>query len=402
MLVVVLMISLGSTIPARAGELFQLDAASSTTTVNAGGSSLINLVDHLSNNTQQFTPLANQAFSANLNYAGIPSAFKFQQSFDSSGNRILSFAVPSVGLHQTFSSANGSLNTQLENYLKKDGLADLTAFQAVVNHDSFAGIVDGNPMAATSLLEDAGYREFALHVSPLDLDGREFSTDGGHVVSRYWADGGVLDAGGTTGTYVDLTLATEIHFNDFIGLSFTTPLRYQTLKSADIFMGGEVIGLPITIIPAKGGPITWQITPAVQGAAAGSQDFVSGGLLYGAQINSSLSLDLAGFVFTLADNAGYDHGANLDIAGYNFNTHVNQLIFKNGLEVTKSWGNFFLDASGTWTNFTHSAYVSGYFTPEAGVGFRFGKDCGLRVGYTGNFGNDYNTNGGSVLLYFTN
>jgi len=386
----------------RAGDLFSLTASSNTTTVNAGGSSLINLVDHLSNNTQQFTPLQNQAFSANLNYAGISRAVQFQQSFDTDGNRVINVQVPSVGLNKTFSAANGSLSSQIENYLKKDGLAELTAFQNVVDRSSPAGVVDGNPLAATALLEDAGYQEFALHKSPFELDGTRLTTDGGHVDSRYWFDAGVLDAGGISGQYVDLTLATEIHFTDIIGLSFTTPLRFETLKSADIFMGGEIIGLPINVIPATGGHFSWQVTPAIQGGAVGSQDLVSGGLMFGGQINSSLSYNTHGFTFTLADNAGYDRGANLDISGYHFDTHVNQWIFKNGLQVSKSWGNFFIDASGSWTDFANAAYVDGYFSPEVGLGLKFGPDqnCGLRVGFEGNYGNNYNTNGGNVMLYF--
>jgi hypothetical protein len=393
---------LGITTGARADGLFGLSASSSTTTINSSGSSLIGLVNRLTNTSDQFSPLANQNFSASLNYAGIPSAIEFQQSFNSSGNRIITLKVPSVGVKQTFSSADGSLSSQIEHYLKRDGLAKLSAFQSVVGRSSPAGVVDGNPLAATALLEDAGYQEFALHPTPFDFNGKQFSTDGGRTVSRYWVDGGVLDAGGISGQYVNLTLATEFNFNDFIGLSFTSPLRFQTLKSADIFMGGEVVGLPLHILPAVGGPISWQVTPEVQGGAVGSQDLVSGGLLYGAQINSSLSLNLAGFIVTLADNAGYDHGENLDISGYHFDTQVNDWIFKNGLEISKSFGNFFIDASGSWTDFARSAYVSGYFTPEIGVGFKFGRrdNCGFRLGYTGNFGDNYNTNGGDILLYF--
>jgi hypothetical protein len=387
---------------AHAQNLFQINANGSTTTVNTGGSSLLGLVDNLSNNSQQFSALQNKSFTANVNYVGIPSAITFGQSFDTTGDRLLNVQVPSTGLNKTFNSANGSLSTQIQNYLKHDGLAQLTEFQANVGKLSPAGIVDGNPLAATALLQDVGFQEFGLHSDPFNINGTRFTTDGGHIVNRIWAEGGVLDGGGVTGSYVNLTIATEIYFNDFIGLTFTTPLRYQTLHSADIFMGGEVIGVPLQIIPAKGGPFSWQITPALHGGAVGSQDLVSGGILYGAQANSSLSYNIDGFTFTLADQAGYYHGANLDIDGYNFNTPLNQWLFKNGLQASKSFGNFFIDASGSWTDFTRDAYTKGYFSPEIGIGFKFGshQDCGIRIGYTGNFGDHYNTNGGNILLHF--
>jgi hypothetical protein len=396
---------LGVVSTAHADDLFQVNAVGSTSTVSSGSSSLIGLVTNLTNNTNQFSSLSGQTFNANLTYAGIKNAITIEQGTDSSGNKTISFQVPSTGINKTFDAANGSLSDQLKAYLKSSGLADLAAFQASVSQNSFAGIIDGNPLATTALLQDAGYQEFALHETPFDLDGTRSTNDGnGHFESRFWVNGGDVDADGTSGAYVDFTFALELHFNDIIALTYTMPFRYQTLHSADIFMGGSMLGLPITIIPAKGGPVTWTVTPAVQGGIGGSQDFVSGGIIYGAQIDSSLSLNLAGFTLTLANGAGYDHGADIDIAGYNFNTEVNQWIFKNGLQLSKGFGHFFVDASGTWTDFLHAAYVPGYFTPELGVGLRFGHNnsCGLRVGFIGNYGEHYNTTGGNVLLYFSN
>jgi hypothetical protein len=390
---------------ARAGDLFQVTAAGGNTSISSGSSSLLGLVENLSNNTNQFEPLANKSFNATLTYAGIKNAFTFQQSFTNSGSRVINFQVPSVGVNQTFTSANGSLDSQLRDYLKKDGLAALTEFQANVGQNSFAGIIDGNPMATTALLADAGYQEFALHEAPVDLNGFRSTEDGGgHFLTRFWISSGAISTAGVSGAYVDFTFASELHFNDVFALSFTTPLRYEALHSADIFMGGEIVGLPINLIPARGGWLTWTLTPAVQGGLGGSQDFVSGGLMYGGQIDSSLSANFAGFTFTLADGISYDHGADIGIAGYDFNTHVNQWIFKNGLQASKSFGNFFVDASGTWTDFLHQAYVPGYFTPEVGCGFAFGPNhnCGIRIGFQGNYGEHFNSTGGNILLYLSN
>ena len=181
-------------------------------------------------------------------------------------------------------------------------------------------------------------------------------------------------------------------------------MRFQTLHSADVFSGGEVVGLPITILPAKGGTFFWQVTPAGHAAVVGSQDLVSGGLIYGGQVNSSFGVNLGGgSTLTLADNVSYFRGANVNVAGYDFNTRLDQWAFKNGLQYQKNFGPVVLDVSGTWTNFLRNTYVDGYFTPEVGVGFKFGRanTAGFRLGYVGNFGNGYNTNGGSATLYFS-
>jgi hypothetical protein len=402
------LLMLGFVSVVHAQDLFQVNATSaggSGGTVSAGASSLIGLVNNLTNNTGQFASLSGQSYDANLTYAGIKNAILVSSTSNGDGTSSVSVSVPSVGVNQTFSGTNSQITSQLEAYLKKNGLAEITQFQAQVAKNSFAGILDGNPLATTALLQDAGYQEFALHETPVDINGVRSTSDGnGHFESRFSFNAGTLDAGGTSGSYMDLTIGCEVHFNDMIALSYTVPLRYQTLHSADIFMGGAILGLPITILPAKGGLVTWTVTPAAQGGIGGSQDFVSGGILYGFQVDSSLSFNLAGFILTLADSAGYDHGADIDIAGYDFNTEVSQWIFKNGLQLSKSFGHFFFDISGTWTDFLHTAYVPGYFTPELGVGFCFGQNnsCGVRVGFQGNYGEHYNTTGGNVTLYFSN
>lgn len=385
-------------------NLFSLNVIGTTNQVKAGGSSVLNLITNLSNNEAQFTPFGNQNYTAALNYAGISNAMKITQSFDAAGHRIINLKVPSVGVNRTFSSANGDLGQQIKDYLKTDGLADLGRFQQIVDQTSLAGVVDGNPMAATALLADAGYQQFALHPRPGGGNSDDSSL-AGHGQSWYSVQGGAVDAGGVSGAYVNFNIASEYHFNDHVALAFNAPGRWLTLQGANVFMGGALLGLPINIIPGDGGNgVAWQVTPAAHAGLVGSADFASGGLIYGGQVNSSLNYTIDGLTFTLADEAGYFHGASLDIAGYNFSTDLDQWVFKNGVQITKTWGHFFIDASGTWTNFLRNAYVDGYLTPEAGLGFRWGKNNanGIRIAYTGNFGNHYHTNGGSVLLFFTN
>ena len=401
---------------ARGQSLFGVTATGANgTTVSAGGGNVINLVNNLTSSQDQFASLGNRGFNANLNYGGIKHAITLDQSFDSAGDKVITLKVPSIGLTKTFSSANGSINHQVRDFLKAKGLADLGAFQAIVNRTSPIGAVDGNPMALTSLLTDAGYFQFAQQRGETEANGGKFTFADGRGQSYVWADGGEVDAAGISGTYVDLNFASEYQLTDNLGLTLTSPGRWLALRGSNVFMGGFILGLPINIIPGTddgqgndGGGyndgLSWRVTPAGHVGAAGSADFASGGLLYGGQLSSSLNYSLGGLTFTLADTAGYFHGADIEIADYHFNTDLDQWVFKNGVVVTKSWRALALDAGAAWTNFLHATFVDGYFTPEAGVSFRFGRrqNSGLRVGYEGNFGRGYNTNGGNVTLYVTN
>ena len=154
-LLMIVLLLYGASI-ARAGDLFNVTASSSTATVNTSGSSLANIVDNVTSNSGPFTAVAGQNFNAVVSYAGIPAAVRLQQSTDANGNLIINLKVPSVGVNQTFSSADGSLSHQIHQYLKKEGFAELAAFQTVVDRSSPAGVADGNPNGCHRVVAGCG------------------------------------------------------------------------------------------------------------------------------------------------------------------------------------------------------------------------------------------------------
>jgi len=392
--------------PAFADDLFNLSAVSSSTATSAGGSSVIGLVNDLVNTQDKFSSLSNQTFNSKLTYAGLKDAIQLNQSFDGNGNRVINLKVPSTGLNKTFSSANGDLQKQVEDFLKKDGLAALSDFQATVSRETVAGVMDGNPLALDALLTDTGFYQFGMQREPYLMHGEPFDgREMGFGETRFYAQGGIVRAGGQDGYFADASIGSVAHFGDRVSLAFTAPFRWTQLHGADIFMGGLVVGLPITLLPGGySNSVTWQITPAAHGGAVGSADFASGGLIYGGQVVSSLSYTFRGLTFTLANQAAYYRGANISVGDYDFDTQLDQWMFKNGIQVSKAWNYFFIDAGAAWTNYLHDTYVDGYLSPTFGLGWRFGRGraSGFRVGYTGNFGEHYNTNAVNLLLFFTN
>ncbi len=296
---------------APAADLFSLTATpTSGTPITETGSNIITLVENLADNSQAYSSLANNAFNASLNYAGIPNAFTFSQTFDSSDNRTITIQSPLANLNQTFSEANGSISTQLVNFLKKDGLASLTAFQAAVDKETPVGVVDGNPLSLTDLLLGAGFLQFAQDRGADQINSAQPDNAKGRGDSWFWFDGGGVDAGGFNGTYVDFHIGSEYHFNNVIALAADAPFEWEQIQGSNIFMGGLIVGLPITIIPSHGDTsISWTITPAAHGGAVGSEDLVSGAIIYGGQVNSCISFAFGGMTITLADNIGYFHGA---------------------------------------------------------------------------------------------
>src|ERR1700722_3228389 len=116
---------------ARGGGLFDITATGASSSASGSGSNVVNLVTNLTNNSQQFASLSGQNYTASLNYAGIPNAVHVTQTIDGGGVKTVTVSIPSVGTTKTFSSANGSISSQVSDYLKKDGLAHLSTVQTI-------------------------------------------------------------------------------------------------------------------------------------------------------------------------------------------------------------------------------------------------------------------------------
>ncbi|HWE02027.1 MAG TPA: hypothetical protein VG326_06415, partial [Tepidisphaeraceae bacterium] len=118
------------------------------------------------------------------------------------------------------------------------------------------------------------------------------------------------------------------------------------------------------------------------------------------EITSSLSFQLDSFVFTLADSYAYFHGFPISVGAYHFESNIDQELLKNGLKITKFFGNsLFVDASMTYSQFLQRADIRQYWSPAAGFGVRFSSHAGLRVGYACDFSRDFVVNGGNLDFY---
>jgi hypothetical protein len=83
-----------------------------------------------------------------------------------------------------------------------------------------------------------------------------------------------------------------------------------------------------------------------------------------------------------------------------FDTNLEQEILTEGLKVTKTFGgHLFVDASISRNDFLQEAAIDHYWTPSAGVGYRFNDRAGLRVGYRGDFGPHFTVTGGDLQFY---
>jgi hypothetical protein len=390
----------------RAGDPFLITAKSTSgtpETVSATGSTLPDLVSHLIKGTDQFSSLQDRDISASVRYGGENNAIIITRN---AANTSANLVIPGIGFKKTFTGTNeGNLEKQIENFAKNHGSEIYGKFIRSINETTPLGVTDGNPLASTALLANQAFLQFGLQASPTPpAQGIPNPLD--QVATpdiRFDFSSGYSHNSAGSGYFASGAFSLGFKFGDRIGLVFATPFTYRNVQGADVYDIGEEVSLPILVIEPEGDrSFSWLLTPTVFGGAAGSYDLASGGTFLGGGITNSVSFQLDTFLITVANSFDYFHGFPVSFANYKLETNLDQEVLKNGVKVAKYFSDsLYVDGSFTYTNFLEKAAVRNYFSPGAGVGFRFGSYSGLRLGYAGDFGtHGFTVHGAQLQLYF--
>jgi hypothetical protein len=375
----------------QADDFFNVTAVgTSGTTVNAQGGNVINLVNNLINENNQFGSLTGQGFTGTLNYGGVPNAAVFTEN--SAGTQA-TLTFPTTGFTKTFTAtANTSLDTEIENFIKQNGDSAYGEFLRSINELSPVAEIDGNPQASTAVIADQAYSDFGL--DPV-IAGR-------HGEFRITGDGGGAQAAGLDGYFADIQMTDDFALCNCVSLTWSLGGEYRSMGSSEAYTVGSILGLPIALAhPEPRDGFAWEITPWGFGGLSASVDQAAGDVLAGGGGTNSLAYRWGPLVFTLADQISYAASIGVSYGNYSFDVPVNQWITKNGVDVA-FWplGGFgFVDGGISLTDFLAHAAVPDYWSPEAGVGLSLGRGSYLRVAYEGDFGQrGYKANGVDAIL----
>jgi hypothetical protein len=359
---------------------------------------MVDLVQDLIKAQGDFAAFQNQSFNAALDYGSIPGAIQFQSN---STGTSATLSIPSTGFTRTFTgTTRQQVLDQIRDFLIKDGATEYARFLNQVNRQSLLGVVDGNPQAATAVMSNSAYFRFGLQRSPRDAGALAHGNTSSGSGLRFDVNAGLIDTDESDGFYIDGAISSISRLGDRVGLSIAGPFSYRENEAAKTYMGGLELALPIVLVkPMVGRGATWQVTPNVSGGAAGSVDLAAGGTFFGGGVTSSFTVPFGDTAAVTVGNGFYLYkGFPLDIAGYSWDTDLDQQILKNGVKLTTGLGPVFLDFGVTYTNFLQDAALDHYLSPSIGVGTGFGG-LGLRVSYQGDFGDNYKSHGGLVTLY---
>lgn len=364
------------------------------TTISEGGSNIIHLTDNLINEQGAFAGLFGQNVTTSLTWGGVPNAIVLTEN---AAQTQATITFPSTGFTKTFTASGGSsLQSQIHDFIEKQDEQAYSQFLQKMDQQSAVAPLDGNPLASTAVIADSVFTRFGIENQQPTVS----RSNSGGAYLGLTADGGASRADYLDGSWADVNFDIGLRFGSHVALSLGTTLEFTNIADSEAYTLAEEIALPITFINNQGTGLSWQVTPWGFAGISASYDQAAGGLLVGGGGTSSFAFHWNGLTLTLGDQVSYNSNADVSLAGYTFDTDIDQWILKDGLEAAYQFPNtpFFVDGGITYSNFLHRAAVPDYWTPTAGVGLAFGGHSSLRVDYRGDFAKGYNSTGGEVAL----
>ena len=325
-------------------DMFTLHLQQGIIDETRGFESVIDLFDHYEDGS--LDSIINgyndtQGSFGQIDFRGIPMTLRFDD------NAVLTFNVPDADIHNlTFDggSQEGSFKL-LKDWLKnnKDGLMK-KILKAGVEKTPY-DMVAGNPNSLMATMTDNSFQRagggvlgnFVSYISP-NASRHSFDFDGDTKKAIVYS----------------LPLAKTFKFGDSgYALLFDMPLTYANLDGSVSYAAQLGLGLKIPVV--NNDKIKWDLIPAGRIGAIGSEDMLSGGVLYSGTLTSDLQVPVGKFTYRLTNMAGYICDYSLKIDDYEVEYDLQNGVFKNGVSVSWDFADkWALNASYAYTFYTGS------------------------------------------------
>ena len=254
-----------------------------------------------------------------IDFRGIPMTLRFDD------NAVLTFNVPDADIHNmTFDGGSQEESFQLlKDWLKnnKDGLMK-KILKAGVEKTPY-DMVAGNPNSLMATMTDNSFQRagggvlgnFVSYISP-NASQHSFDFDGDTKKAKVYS----------------LPLAKTFNFgNSGYALLFDMPLTYADMDGSVSYAVQLGLGLKIPVI--NNDKMSWNLIPAGRVGAIGSEDMLSGGILYSGTLTSDLQIPVGNFTYGLTNMVGYIRDYSLKVDDYEIEYDLQNTIFKNGVSV---------------------------------------------------------------------
>lgn len=237
--------------------------------------------------------------------------------------------IPNAGITRTFDGGTRDQSIILFKEFIKEGPLVPRLLKAYARHSPIDPIA-GNPNSLMAQMARADY--LISELSP--LSGCDCCWCAQPLIDQFQigAEVGRAFSKGFDTTIVTLPLRYSFSPDYRWAFIIDAPLTYIRNGGASSLFGSVGTGLRI--------PLTcdWSITPILRAGAGGSLDLACSGSFFSAGVVSLYNYKVCNYVLSLTNYVGYFASTNLWLTGINFNYHLHNTIFKNGLSLTSCQG----------------------------------------------------------------
>lgn len=265
-----------------------------------------------------YTPATPASLGINLRGIQVLAAFPINSTS-------LVVQIPQAGLSQTFTGATRDDSITLFKDFIRDGGTHHRLLRAYARYSPIDPIA-GNPNSLQALMGQSDY--LLGELTP--LTGCDSCWEAQPIVHQFQAGlnyGRAFSHGFDTTT---VTLPLRYSYCPDLAWAFIidAPLTYIRNGGASSLVGSVGLGLRIPINYA------WSLTPILRGGSGGSLDLCTSGSFASAGVTSFFHWKFSNYVLGITNYAGYISSTNLWLSGVNFNYHLHNGVFKNGLSLT--------------------------------------------------------------------
>lgn len=237
--------------------------------------------------------------------------------------------IPNAGITTSFDGGTRDQSIILFKEFIKESASVPKLLKAYARYSPIDPIA-GNP---NSLMAGMAQSDYLLsQLSPLSGCGLCWSAQ--PIVHQFQAGtytGRAFSHGYDT-TTISLPLRYSYSPNHRWALIVDAPLTYNRNGGASSVFGslGAGVRIPVTY--------NWSLTPAVRWGMGGSLDLACAGSFVSAGLISLYNYKLCDYVLSLTNYVGYSTSIKFKMTGINFNYHLHNTIYKNGLSLTSCKG----------------------------------------------------------------
>lgn len=303
-------------------EPYHAKVAANNTVVNISAPNLVDLnreldAASLAEIIPGYTP--NTAIAFGIDLRGLEAL-----TFFPANSTTLFLEIPNAGITETFTGATRDESLILFKEFIKEGRSLKKLLKAYSRYSPIDPVA-GNPTSLMSLMTESDY--LLGQLSP--FNGCDCCYNTQSLKHQFQAG---LDLSRATvkkfdSTGISLPLRYSYSPRNTWAIIVDLPLEYLRNGGASSVIGSLGIGWSI--------PITsnWSLTSVARLGSGGSLDLCTSGSFVSIGAVSSFHYKLSNYVLSMNNYAGYVSSTNLWLTGVNFNYHLHNTVFKNGISI---------------------------------------------------------------------